>query len=54
MVNLLLISLAPAAGGAIGLYLWMTRPPAIKHTGLAVGQATITRRGKRRQAVRHG
>lgn len=50
----LLLMLAPAAGGALALHLWNTRAPAIKHTGLAVGQTTITRRGKRRQAVRHG
>lgn len=54
MIDLLLITLAPAAGGALALHLWMTRTPAVKHTGLAVGQATITRRGKRRQAVRVG
>lgn len=53
MLNLLLI-LAPAAGGALALHLWNTRAPAIKHTGLAVGQATIKRRGNARMAVRRG
>lgn len=53
MLELALLALAPAAGGSLITYLVLTRQPAVKHTGLAVGQITIKRRVCR-MAVRHG
>lgn len=44
MLELALLALAPAAGGSLITYLVLTRKPAVKHTGLAVGQITIKRR----------
>lgn len=58
MVELLLLSMAPAAGGALLYRLWATRPAPRRHSGLAVGQ--IPQRLRRRplmavrKAVAHG
>ncbi|MGN0864184.1 MAG: hypothetical protein ACI4N1_12830 [Stenotrophomonas koreensis] len=53
MIELALICLAPAAGGALLHHLWLTRPKATRYVGLAVGQTPTTRR-RRAMAVRRG
>lgn len=51
MVSLALLSLAPAAGGALLYHLWRTRRPRATHAGLSVGQIPVLRR-RRAMAVR--
>lgn len=38
MVELLIMLVGPAAGGAVLHHLWTTRPARRRHSGLAVGQ----------------
>ncbi|MCD8455862.1 hypothetical protein LPH50_07850 [Xylella taiwanensis] len=52
MIELLILLIGPAAGGALLYRLWNTRPPCITHTGLAVGQIPVNRRRRRAMAVR--
>ncbi|WP_314102906.1 hypothetical protein [uncultured Stenotrophomonas sp.] len=53
MAELLLILLAPAAGGALLHRLWINRPAPRRHSGLAVGQIPQRLRRRRPQmAVR--
>lgn len=52
MVDLLLISIVPVAGGWLACRLWHTRPPGLLHTGLAVGQIPRRLRRRRSMAVR--
>lgn len=52
MLDLLLISLAPAAGGALLYRLWTSRAPRRRRTGLAVGQVPVSLRRRRAMAVR--
>lgn len=52
MLELALLLIAPAAGGALALHLWNSRAPRCGRTGLAVGQTPVTLRRRRHQAVR--
>ncbi|CAD7722146.1 hypothetical protein LMG31884_34050 [Xanthomonas hydrangeae] len=52
MLNLALILIAPAIGGALLYRLWLTRPARIAHIGLAVGQIPQRLRRRRAMAVR--
>ncbi|MGV7167430.1 hypothetical protein ACDI35_02635 [Xanthomonas axonopodis pv. cajani] len=54
MVELLalVMTLAPAAGGALVYKLWSTRRPGLTQTGLAVGQVPQRLRRRTRMAVR--
>jgi len=52
VAELLLILLAPAAGGALLYKLWSTRRPRVTHTGMAVGQVPQRLRRRSRMAVR--
>ena len=57
MVDLFLLSIAPAAGGALAMRLWLTRQPRLRRWGLAVGQIPLLRRSRRmavRREVAHG
>ncbi|RPE74653.1 hypothetical protein [Vulcaniibacterium tengchongense] len=51
MLELALLSIAPAVGGALLYRLWSTRPRRATHAGLAVGQIPVALR-RRRMAVR--
>ncbi len=52
MAELLLILLAPAAGGALLHHLWINRPSPRRHSGLAVGQIPQRLRRRPQMAVR--
>lgn len=52
MLDLLLISLAPATGGALMYRLWTRRPTLPAYTGLSVGQIPFRVRRRRAMAVR--
>lgn len=52
MLDLLAITLIPAAGGALMCRLWLTRRPRATHTGMAVGQVPRRLRRRRPMAVR--
>jgi len=52
MAELLLILLAPAAGGALLHHLWINRPAPRRHSGLAVGQIPQRLRRRPQMAVR--
>ncbi|HHW4679709.1 MAG TPA: hypothetical protein ACQGQH_09845 [Xylella sp.] len=52
MIELLILLITPAFGGALLHRLWNTRPPCITHTGLAVDQIPVSRRRWRAMAVR--
>lgn len=52
MAELLLLLLAPAAGGALLYRLWATRPEPRRHSGLAVGQIPQRLRRRPEMAVR--
>lgn len=54
MLDLALLLIAPAAGGALLHQLWSTRRPRCSRTGLAVGQVPLTLRRRRAMAVRQG
>lgn len=51
IATLVLLLIAPAAGGALLHHLWQPRPLAATHTALTVGQIP-QRRPRRAQAVR--
>ena len=51
ITTLAILLIVPAAGGALALHLWQTRPVPARHSGLAVGQIPQRRR-RRAQAVR--
>lgn len=50
-IVLMLLSLVPAAGGALLYHLVRTRARKPVHTALAVGQIPMKRRGRRVMAV---
>lgn len=52
MAELLLILLAPAAGGALLHRLWINRPAPRRHSGLSVGQIPQRLRRRPQMAVR--
>lgn len=52
MLELALLLIAPAIGGALVYRLWSTRAPRVGHTGLAVGQIPVALRRRRVMAVR--
>lgn len=52
MVDLILLCLAPAFGGALMHHLWTTRPARQRHSGLAVGQIPQALRRRAPMAVR--
>ncbi|HEL3749751.1 TPA: hypothetical protein UMV35_002047 [Stenotrophomonas maltophilia] len=52
MLELILLCLAPAAGGAALHKLWITRPARQRHSGTAVGQIPQQIRRRSRMAVR--
>ncbi|HHA2735549.1 MULTISPECIES: hypothetical protein [Stenotrophomonas] len=52
MLELILLCLAPAAGGAALHKLWITRPARQRHSGLAVGQIPQALRRRAPMAVR--
>ncbi|UOF17642.1 hypothetical protein IEQ11_07245 [Lysobacter capsici] len=54
LIALLMLLIAPAAGGALAARLWSSRAPRAGHVGLAVGQIPVTLRRRRVMAVRRG
>lgn len=52
MLELAVLLIAPAAGGALLHRQWITRTPRVSHVGLAVGQIPVTLRRCRAMAVR--
>ena len=52
MLDLALLLIAPATGGALALHLWQTRPHRIVRRGLAVGQVPVSLRRRGGMAVR--
>lgn len=52
MLELAILSLAPAVGGALLHRLWIHRAPRAGHVGLAVGQIPVVLRRRRAMAVR--
>ncbi|MFC3549428.1 hypothetical protein ACFOLC_00190 [Lysobacter cavernae] len=52
MLELTLLLIAPATGGALLYRLWSTRAPRAQHAGLAVGQIPLALRRRRAMAVR--
>ena len=52
MLELAILIVAPAAGGALLYRMWSTRAPRASRTGLAVGQVPVALRRRRAMAVR--
>lgn len=52
MLELAILSIAPAVGGALLYRLWIHRSPRAAHVGLAVGQIPVALRRRRVMAVR--
>ncbi|HEL3751689.1 TPA: hypothetical protein UMV35_004030 [Stenotrophomonas maltophilia] len=52
MLELILLCLAPAVGGAALHKLWITRPARQRHSGMAVGQIPQLIRRRSPMAVR--
>lgn len=52
MLELALLLIAPAAGGALLHRQWISRAPRASHVGLAVGQVPVSLRRRRVMAVR--